>query len=213
MKLFFLLLLTAATFNSSQSIGQSTHVMVSRPARVEGIGALRFRDEDGGIINGLEAKVSLRWNSTNTGAQHLQRCNEEAKYSSGEYYIEVNTVPVRRYVVDVSGNATTEVMIPPPGLVRIVGDKVQGLVSLWMPQGDKFIQFDQLKLADNKEGSQLVLCRGTYEAHWTGADKNEAITRFRIESDELTVVVLKAGAGLASPIMEKRKGIQWNGGR
>jgi hypothetical protein len=143
----------------------------------------------------------------------LQRCNEEAKYSSGEYYIEVNTVPVRRYVVDVSGNATTEVMIPRPGLVRIVGDKVKGVVSLWMAQGDKFIQFDQLKLADNKEGKQLVLCRGTYEAHWTGPDREETITRFRVESDELTVVLLKAGAGVASPIMEKRKEIQWNSER
>lgn len=187
--------------------------MAERGKRVEGKGLLRFRDEDGSIIHGLEAKVSLRENSKNTGAPQLQRVDEEAQYASGEYYIEINTLPTRRYIVDINGNAATEVMIPRPGLVRIVGDKVQGKVSLWMPQGSKFVLFNQLELAHNKGGNQLVLCRGNYEAHWIGDDGREHKSRFAVESDELTVVELMAGVGSASPIREQRKGIQWGSGQ
>jgi hypothetical protein len=84
---------------------------------------------------------------------------------------------------------------------------------LWATLGDKYVQFDQLELAHNKAGNQVVLCPGNYQVRWADGHKREVVTRFRVESDELTVVELKGGADTATPIKEERKGIQWNSGR
>jgi hypothetical protein len=157
-------------------------------------GSLRFRYENAPDrpITEFDAIVNIRFEP---GPTVKQPCTAELQYVPGNYYIEINTLPVSRFNTDIDFGAITEIQIPEPGYVQFTNKNPLGVISLYTPLGNKFVRFHGLRITGNPDDQKLRLRPGTYEVHWV---KNpsapfamETIERFVVKSNSLTEVELR----------------------
>ncbi len=162
-------------------------------------GSLRFRylgDNDlptnDRAVTEFEAIVNIRFEP---GPTIRQRCTSELEYVPGNYYIEVNTMPITRYNVDIDFGAITEIDLPQPGYVQFTNTSPKGQVALFAPLGNKFVRFVNLNVTGNPGSQKLQLKPGAYEAHWVKTPNmpyaSETIEKFNVQSNAVTEVELR----------------------
>jgi hypothetical protein len=151
-------------------------------------GKLRFQYEDGptDTVLGLQAKVIPLYADGDT---ILQGCNVEVRYLPGEYFVEVNTLPVTRFRTEVDWAATTIIELTRQGTLQLLNTDSASLVSLFHPVRNKFEKFYELPLTTVTDPPALQLKAGAYEAHWlagtgTGKEK-EKVKKFNVQPGEL----------------------------
>ncbi|MBS1615973.1 MAG: hypothetical protein JST06_07645 [Bacteroidetes bacterium] len=156
-------------------------------------GSLRFEyyDAPGRPITEFEALVNIRFEP---GPTIHQRCTAELEYPPGNYYIEVNTMPITRFNVDIDFGATSVVYLPQPGFVQFTNTTPKGKVQLFAPLGNQFVHFADVSITGNPGSQKLRLKPGAYEAHWVKNPElpyaSETIEHFNIKSNSLTEVEL-----------------------
>ena len=157
-------------------------------------GSLRFRYEDAPDrpVTEFDAIVNIRFEP---GPTVKQRCTAELEYAPGNYYIEVNTMPVSRFNTDIDFGATTEIQIPQPGYVQFTNKTPLGSISLFTPLGNKFVRFYGLRISGNPASQRLQLKPGVYEVHWVknpaAPFATETVERFNVKSNSVTEVELQ----------------------
>jgi hypothetical protein len=124
-----------------------------------------------------------------------QQCTQELEYEPGNYYIEVNTLPVFKRNLDLEFDYIYDLQIPEDGMVNFTNVNGVGKVRLFMPLGDQFLQFHSLMVPGNPDGQKLKLQPGTYEAHFIKNPKlplqDDTVIRFNIKSNMVTDVELQ----------------------
>jgi len=158
------------------------------------IGSLRFAygSNPGRPVKEYEAIVTRRFD--NLGPSIRQRCTAELDYAPGNYYVEVNTLPITRYNLDIDFGSTTELKLPEPGFVQFTNTDAVGRVSLYAPLGDRYVSFYALDVSGNPAAQQVQLKPGTYEAHFTRSNlpyARESVVKFLIKSNAITEVQLQ----------------------
>ena len=123
-----------------------------------------------------------------------QRCTAELEYAPGNYHVEVNTLPITRYNVDIDFGNTTILALKQPGTLQFTNTNPIGKISLYHPLGDQYLRFYMMELNGKPESQKLLLQPGTYEVHWV---KNpavpfgtETVQRFRVLSNSVTEIDL-----------------------
>ncbi len=157
-------------------------------------GSLIFRYDDAPDrpVSEFEALVNIRFEP---GPTIRQRCTAELEYTPGNYYIEVNTMPISRFNADIDFGAATVIYIPQPGYVQFINSTAKGKVTLFAPLGNKFVPFHTINVTGNPDAQKLQLKPGAYEAHWV---KNpsmpyaaETVEHFNVQSNAVTEVELR----------------------
>lgn len=124
-----------------------------------------------------------------------QRCTAELEYEPASYRIEINTIPVTRFSLDVEFNTSYDVTISEPGFVQFTNTSPVGKVGLFRPVNDAFLRFLNINIVGRLEEQKMQLQPGTYEAHWIKNPNQpyatETIVRFVIRSNEVTNVELQ----------------------
>ncbi|MEO8788105.1 MAG: hypothetical protein ABI378_13590 [Chitinophagaceae bacterium] len=157
-------------------------------------GTLRFRyaGAPGRPVEEFDAIVTIRFEPGPTVRQH---CTQELDYPPGNYYIEVNTLPVSRFNTDIDFGSTTEIQILQSGYVQFTNTEPIGTVQLYTPLGNKFLRFHGLNITGNPADQRLRLRPGHYEVHWIRNPKipmaSEEVVKFKIESNSVTEVYLR----------------------
>ncbi len=156
-------------------------------------GSLVFRYDDAPDrpVSEFEALVNIRFEP---GPTVRQRCTAELEFAPGNYYIEVNTMPISRFNADIDFGAATVIYLPQPGFVQFTNSTPKGIVTLFAPLGNKFVPFHTMNVTGNPSAQRLQLKPGAYEAHWV---KNpslpyaaETVERFNVQSNSVTEVEL-----------------------
>jgi hypothetical protein len=156
-------------------------------------GSLRFRYEDNPDrpITEFDAIVNIRFEP---GPTIKQRCTAELEYAPGNYYIEINTMPISRFNVDIDFGAITEIQIPQPGYVQFTNASPRGTATLYAPLGNRFVPFTNVAISGNQTAQRLQLKPGAYEVHWKKNPNSpfatETIDRFVVQSNSVTEVEL-----------------------
>ncbi len=144
-------------------------------------------------VKEFEAIVTRRFD--NLGPSVRQRCTAELDFAPGNYYIEVNTLPITRYNADIDFGTTTELKIPEPGFVQFTNTEPVGRVALHTPLGDSYVRFFTLEVNGNLNGQKVQLKPGTYEARYLKTPDmpyaQETIIKFLIKSNAITDVALQ----------------------
>jgi hypothetical protein len=158
------------------------------------VGSLRFAyDGDRGRpVKEFEAIVTRRFD--NLGPSIRQRCTAELEYAPGNYYVEVNTLPITRYNLDIDFGSTTELRLPQPGFVQFTNTNTLGRVTLYHPMGEHYVSFYALDVNGNPAAQQVQLKPGTYEAHFKLPNlpyARERVVKFLIKSNAITDVELE----------------------
>lgn len=161
-------------------------------------GSLRFRYVDANDypverpITEFEAIVNIRFEP---GPTIRQRCTAELEYPPGTYYIEVNTMPISRFSVDIDFGAITEIHLPQPGYVQFTNTAPKGRIMLFHPLGNKFVRFADVNVTGNPAAQRLMLKPGAYEVHWVKNPNmpyaSETVERFNIQSNAITEIELR----------------------
>ncbi len=158
-------------------------------------GSLRFayQGDPGRPVKEFEAIVTRRFD--NLGPSVRQRCTAELDFAPGNYYIEVNTLPITRFNADIDFGTTTELKIPEPGFVQFTNTTPVGRVALHAPLGDGYVRFFTMDVNGNLNGQKVQLKPGTYEARFTKTPNmpyaQETIIKFLIKSNAITDVELQ----------------------
>ncbi len=158
-------------------------------------GSLRFayQGNPGRPVKEFEAIVTRRFD--NLGPSIRQRCTAELDFAPGNYYIEVNTLPITRYNADIEFGSTTELKVPEPGFVQFTNTNHVGRVALHTPLGDSYVRFFTLEVNGDLNGQKVQLKPGTYEARYLKTPDmpyaKETIIKFLVKSNAITDVELQ----------------------
>lgn len=124
-----------------------------------------------------------------------QHCTAELEYEPGNYYGEVNTLPVTRFNTDIDFGGETVVAIQEPGFLEIVNPNNYGKVILYYQLGEKFLSFYTFNTANMPKTEPLDLRPGPYEAHFIKTPNipysKETVIPFTIKSNENTQITLQ----------------------
>lgn len=156
-------------------------------------GSIRFRyvGAPDRPVSEFDALVNILFEP---GPTVKQRCTAELEYAPGNYHIEINSLPIKKYNVDVDFGNTSELPVPQPGFVQFTNTKPIGRVKLYYQLGDQFVTFYGMELNGTLEAQKLQLLPGPYEVHWI---KNagmpfgsEIVQRFQIRANSITEIEL-----------------------
>lgn len=123
-----------------------------------------------------------------------QKADEELPYEPGNYYLELNTLPVTRRNLDIDFGGATEIQIAEPGWVQFTNTRpIPVKVVLYHPLGEGFAAFMKMDITGDPEQQKIRLQPGTYEARWTTGSSaaSPTIVRFLVKSNETTATELK----------------------
>ncbi|PZF72907.1 vWA domain-containing protein [Taibaiella soli] len=124
-----------------------------------------------------------------------QHCNVELEYTPGNYYGEINTLPVTRFNTDIDFGGETVIEVPEAGFLQLDNPNNYKRVVLYYPLGDKYLSFYTADIANNPKPEKLDLLPGVYEAHYIKTPNipysKETIVPFRVTSNKLTNVTLE----------------------
>lgn len=142
-------------------------------------------------INDFSAVVVQR--QVAAGKVIKQKCSAQLQYEPGNYYIEVNTLPVTRRNVEIDFG-TTLLEIDQPGYVQFTNQQAMGTIKLLQTLGDSFAAFYNMEIPGNPELQKLRLQPGAYQARFRNpkvAYGGEIIVLFKVKSNAITEVELK----------------------
>jgi hypothetical protein len=121
-----------------------------------------------------------------------QACDTELMYPPGNYHIEINTLPVTIYSVDLSFGVKVILTIPEPGIIHISNINNLGNVSFYFPHGDKFEKFYTMNISGNSDEQKVEVKPGLYEVHYSLAPGlPEKVQTFHVISNTIYEVELK----------------------
>jgi hypothetical protein len=112
-------------------------------------------------VMNLQARVVKRF--TNESVTY-QKASDKLPYEPGTYYVEVNTMPVSKYSVDLTFGALYELAIPEDGVVEFTNTNVLGLIKIQCALGDNFATFLEMNIKGNASKQKLNLLPGVYKA-------------------------------------------------
>lgn len=154
-------------------------------------GSLHFEYEGnkGRPVSEYQARVAQRSGNTDV----TQQCDIDRPYDPGSYHITVNTKPLSHFYVDLEMNATTVLALPEPGFVQFTNTNRLNTVSLYAPQGDRFIRFMGFDILGQVADQKLDLKPGKYEVKFIpNAKTGQEITiPFVVKSNQVTELELK----------------------
>jgi hypothetical protein len=157
-------------------------------------GSLRFAYSENPKrpVSEFEVSVVRRFADDNTIVK--QKATEELPYEPGNYYLEINTLPVTRRNLDIDFGGATEIQIAEPGWVQFTNTApLPGKVVLYQPLGDGFASFLQLNITGDLGTQKIRLQPGTYEARWVSGPSGNppTIVRFQVKSNQTTPTLLE----------------------
>ncbi len=140
-------------------------------------------------VSEYQARVAQRSGNTDV----TQSCDIDRPYDPGSYHITVNTKPLSHFYVDLEMNAVTVLALPEPGFVQFTNTNRLNTVSLYAPQGDRFIRFMGFDILGQVADQKLDLKPGKYEVRFVPNPKNgqEVTIPFIVKSNEVTELELK----------------------
>ena len=94
----------------------------------------------------------------------IQKCTDRRNYDPGTYYVEITTLPVSKFSIELTFGAVYEIQIPEPGNLKITNTKPAGLIQLQSVLGDGFATFKTMTINGNTSNQQLTLQPGPYKA-------------------------------------------------
>jgi hypothetical protein len=94
----------------------------------------------------------------------IQKCTDRRNYDPGTYYVEITTLPVSKFSIELTFGAVYEIQIPEPGNLQITNTKPVGLIQLQSVLGDGFATFKTMTIKGNTSNQQLTLQPGPYKA-------------------------------------------------
>jgi hypothetical protein len=147
------------------------------------------------------ATVTRRHLPSPTTSQH---CDQEAQYRPGNYYIEVNTLPVSRFNVDVEMATVTEIRLPEPGFLLLTNVNAAVSIALYRQlydaqKGWHFREFHHIDLDSGKQQRLQINSSKNYETHWKDKSGREHITKFEVRPNEIAEVDLRYSSAISKP--------------
>lgn len=94
----------------------------------------------------------------------IQKCTDRRNYDPGTYYVEITTLPVSKFSIELTFGAVYEIQIPEPGNLQITNTKPVGLIQLQSVLGDGYATFKTMTINGNTSNQQLTLQPGPYKA-------------------------------------------------
>jgi hypothetical protein len=94
----------------------------------------------------------------------IQKCTDRRNYDPGTYYVEITTLPVSKFSIELTFGAVYEIQIPEPGNLQITNTKPIGLIQLQSVLGDGYATFKTMTVNGNTSNQQLTLQPGPYKA-------------------------------------------------
>lgn len=94
----------------------------------------------------------------------IQKCTDRRNYDPGTYYVEITTLPVSKFSIELTFGAVYEIQIPEPGNLQITNTKPVGLIQLQSVLGDGYATFKTMTINGNLDKQQLILQPGPYKA-------------------------------------------------
>lgn len=153
-------------------------------------GALMFAYETNPKRAVSEFTAVVRKNFDPGSPAATQPCTQEKDYEPGNYHIEVNTLPISRYNIDLDFGASYRIDIDEPGYVFFSNEQSMGKISLYYQLGDKFVRFYIMDITGNAAMQKLRLQPGPYEVHYNGNAGSETVKAFQIRSNQTVSVQL-----------------------
>jgi len=120
-----------------------------------------------------------------------QQCNQRIEYPPGNYHIMINTFPQIDRNEDVDFDEAV-ITIPQPGFVKFVSDGSIKDIRLYDQQGDKFMHFSTLSVAEATK-QPVRMQPGIYQVHYQkGTNKlaPEVVISFMVKATEDVTVEL-----------------------
>lgn len=149
---------------------------------------------DGNIDRPVTEFIAVVKKNFEPGPLVTQRCDTQMDYESGNYHIEINTLPVSRRTIDLDFASSYRIDIPEPGYVEFTNENDLGKVGLFYQLGDQFVQFYAIEINGNPEKQKLRLQPGKYQARYKKNPQipvhNEEKHVFHIRSNQTTTLEL-----------------------
>ncbi len=124
-----------------------------------------------------------------------QPCETEKQYESGNYHIELNTLPISRRNLDIDFGTNFIVEIDEPGYVSIINTSAMGKASLYFQNGDMFSKFYTIDITGNPALQKVQLQPGPYQIRYkdNGVFQStmEKTVRFMVKSNTITEILLQ----------------------
>lgn len=114
-------------------------------------------------VKEYQALVSKRFEG---GAVVKQQCSEALPYDPTNYHIEINTLPILIYNVDLNFNEVKLVAIPEPGTVQIRNENDMGRVQFWCQRGDSFVPFYEMDVRGHPAMQHVDFLPGNYQVRY-----------------------------------------------
>jgi len=111
----------------------------------------------------FDAIVNIRFEP---GPTVKQRCTSILEYPPGNYYVEINTLPLTKLNTDITFGAVTTLTIAQPGILQFSNTTNVGDVAMFYQLGNKYVRFHGLRINGNPEDQRLRLQPGIYQIHW-----------------------------------------------
>jgi hypothetical protein len=129
------------------------------------MGTLRFQTEGKPevVVKDLQAKVLPMYADGDT---IVQLSSEAKSYLPGEYFIEVNTLPVSRFRVDVDWDTVTLIELAQTGELQLSNLAALEQISLYRLVNKTYEKFIDLSLAGQAD-TTLSLKPGTYQLRYS----------------------------------------------
>jgi len=129
------------------------------------------------------------------GPTITQKCSSLLEYEPGNYHVEINTLPIKRYTVDLDFGITADLPVDEPGFVQFTNTTPVGKISLYTPLGDQFVRFYAMQVDGKPDGQKVRLQPGTYEVHFKRNPQlpleEDVVQRFVVKSNSTSEVELK----------------------
>jgi hypothetical protein len=182
--------------NKRSLVVNDVHVYANKNNKItvkvtKGSLSFRYRNNHDKPVNEYYAVVK---HIIDAGPTIKQPCTAVLPYEPAMYHVEVNTLPVTKYAVDLDFDTETVLEVDEPGNITFTNTNNLGKVQLYCPLGDKFLQFYEITIAGNPTTQKLSLKPGVYQAHFSNpAFPNASPTSltFHIKSNETTELELR----------------------
>lgn len=88
------------------------------------------------------------------------------EYDPSNYHIEINTLPILMYNVDIDADGLLLIDIPKPGKVQIINEEEIGRIEFWHILAGQSYRFHEMSIYGDIEYQQVELRPGKYEIRY-----------------------------------------------
>lgn len=94
------------------------------------------------------------------------------EYDPSNYHIEINTLPILMYNVDVDADGLVLVNIPKPGTIQILNEEELGRIEFWHILAGQTYRFHEMSIFGDVEYQKVELRPGKYEIRYPFVTEN-----------------------------------------